>query len=245
LNETRIAAVLTEPFGASLVRAAAAAPHAEHGTALVIGIDGDVIVAGVRGRAVIVPPDTIYAATSAGPAATFTFDPELCPEVAAFARAGGARALDDDRIAGAAIAHRAELARPDVLAGVAAEAARALAIGSAARSIDRRVAHALEALRDPDGALPPMRVSRPHLRALFARDVGVSIRTYRVWRRVLHALARVGPLDLTDAAHAAGFADLAHFSRTCRRMLGYAPSALRAALATGMQATATPVQRSK
>jgi len=29
------------------------------------------------------------------------------------------------------------------------------------------------------------------------------------------------------AAHAAGFADLAHFSRTCRRLLGASPTGLR------------------
>ena len=58
-------------------------------------------------------------------------------------------------------------------------------------------------------------------------DLRDTIRTYRLWRRLLHALAHVGPLDLTASAHAAGFADLAHFSRTCRRMLGYTPTTLR------------------
>jgi hypothetical protein len=187
----------------------------------------------VRARAVIVPPDVPYAASSDGPAVTFTFDPELCPEIAAFARAG-TRAIDP--LAPIVRAHGAALGRPDVLAGTAAELARALATAARPRPIDRRVAHALEAMRDPtdDGAPPAPRISAAHLRALFARDVGVPMRTYRLWRRLLHALAHVGPLDLTAAAHAAGFADLAHFSRTCRRMLGYAPSDLRSRLATGM-----------
>ena len=35
----------------------------------------------------------------------------------------------------------------------------------------------------------------------------------------------------STAAHAVGFADLAHFSRSCRRMLGYTPTALRRGLA--------------
>lgn len=60
----------------------------------------------------------------------------------------------------------------------------------------------------------------------------MPMRRYSLWRRLLHALARVGPVDLTTAAHAGGFADLAHFSRTCRRMLGYAPSELWARLVT-------------
>lgn len=33
--------------------------------------------------------------------------------------------------------------------------------------------------------------------------------------------------SLTEAAHAAGFADSAHFSRTFRRMFGVAPASLR------------------
>ncbi|HSS00128.1 MAG TPA: helix-turn-helix domain-containing protein, partial [Kofleriaceae bacterium] len=136
-------------------------------------------------------------------------------------------------IVGAVIAHRAELLRPEVLAGVGAEAGRALAGGSV-RSPDRRVAGLVEALRDPSedaaAAVARTRLSPAHLQALFVRDVGIPMRTYRLWRRLLHALAHVGPLDLTAAAHAAEFADLAHFSRTCRRMLGYAPSVLRASL---------------
>jgi len=31
-------------------------------------------------------------------------------------------------------------------------------------------------------------------------------------------------LSITEAAHAAGFADGAHFSRTFRRMMGFTPS---------------------
>jgi AraC-like DNA-binding protein len=66
-----------------------------------------------------------------------------------------------------------------------------------------------------------------HLRALFARDVGTQIATYARWRRLLDALVAFTG-DATAAAHAAGFADLAHFSRTCRQMLGYSPTTLRA-----------------
>ena len=32
----------------------------------------------------------------------------------------------------------------------------------------------------------------------------MPIRTYALWRRLLHALARIGPCDYTTAAHAAG-----------------------------------------
>ena len=230
LNETRIGALLTEPFGAAFVRQAAARPHIEHGTAIAVGIDGDVEVNGVRGRAVIVPPDVPYALRSAGPAATYLFDPELAPRIAAHARDGGTRVLGR-RVAEVVAAHRALLARPDVLHGVGDELGRLLATGTP-RPIDRRVARVVEALRDPDGEPVPTSLSAAHLRELFARDIGMPMRRYALWRRLLHALARVGPVDLTTAAHAGGFADLAHFSRTCRRMLGYAPSELWARLVT-------------
>jgi AraC-like DNA-binding protein len=52
-----------------------------------------------------------------------------------------------------------------------------------------------------------------------------------VWLRLLAAAMSLRHLDATRAAHAAGFSDLAHFSRTCRRMLGYSPSQMRAGLA--------------
>lgn len=237
LNETRIGALLTERFGAAFVRQAAAASHAEHGSALLVGIDGDVEVAGAAARAVIVPPHVPYALLSAGPAITYLFDPELAPRIAAYARDGGMRALDGAlarRVAGIASAHRAQLAQPDVLAGVGDELARVLSIGTA-RPIDRRVARIADELREPDadrGELAARsELSAAHLRALFARDIGMPMRRYVLWRRLLHALARVGPVDLTTAAHAGGFADLAHFSRTCRRMLGYAPSELWSRLA--------------
>ena len=244
LNETRIGALLTEPFGASFTRSAAMSRHAEHGASVLVGLDADLVVRGdertARGRVVVVPPDAPYEATCPGPVASYVFDPELCPRIAGCARArGGPRPVDGvagAHIAGAAVAHRAALERPDVLAGVGGEIQRALASGTA-RAFDRRIARLVEALRDPDAdrdaATARTRLSAAHLQALFARDVGISMRTYRLWRRLLHGLARVGPLDLTAAAHAAGFADLAHFSRTCRRMFGYAPSVLRANLVSG------------
>ncbi len=241
LNETRISAVLTEPFGGTFMRSAATTRHAEHGASVLVGLDCGIEVYGegsaVRGRAVLVPPDVPYAARCPGPVVTYAFDPELCPSVAAVARAHGRpRVLDGaaaGHVVGAVLAHRAELSRPEVLTGIGVEAQRVLG-GGTTLTLDRRIAQLVETLRDPSespaAAVTRTRLSAAHLQALFARDIGIPMRTYRLWRRLLHALAHVGPLDLTAAAHAADFADLAHFSRTCRRMVGYAPSGLRANL---------------
>ena len=56
---------------------------------------------------------------------------------------------------------------------------------------------------------------------LFSEQMGIAWRPYLLWRRLLMAVQRV--LDgesLTDAAHRAGFADAAHFSRTFKSMFG-------------------------
>ena len=59
---------------------------------------------------------------------------------------------------------------------------------------------------------------------LFKDEVGVPLRRYLMWVRTLDAisLAREGR-TLTEAAHAAGFSDSAHFTRTFRRCFGVSP----------------------
>lgn len=70
-------------------------------------------------------------------------------------------------------------------------------------------------------------VSTSRLTHLFTEQVGIPLRRYVLWLRLRIAITRVyAGDDLTDAAHAAGFADSAHLSRTCRDMFGLAPSAL-------------------
>jgi AraC-like DNA-binding protein len=58
----------------------------------------------------------------------------------------------------------------------------------------------------------------------------MPLRTYLLWRRLLHVwtLLMEGQ-TLSAAAHAAGFADAAHLSRTARTMFGLPPSLLQMA----------------
>ena len=61
----------------------------------------------------------------------------------------------------------------------------------------------------------------------FRAHTGLPLRPYLRWRRLLLALREaMQGRTLTEAAHAAGFADAAHFTRTFRRHFGLAPSAL-------------------
>lgn len=70
-------------------------------------------------------------------------------------------------------------------------------------------------------------VSPGRLVHVFGAQVGLPIRRYCLWLRVQRAaqLALAGT-PLTEAAHAAGFADSAHMTRTFRRMFGLTPSSV-------------------
>jgi AraC-like DNA-binding protein len=79
----------------------------------------------------------------------------------------------------------------------------------------------LKALADIAG-LSPSRFMH-----LFTRSVGVPLRPYVLWLRLQRAASDViRGASVTSAAHRAGFADGAHLTRTCRRMLGLRPSDL-------------------
>ncbi|WP_435070034.1 helix-turn-helix transcriptional regulator [Amycolatopsis thermoflava] len=70
-------------------------------------------------------------------------------------------------------------------------------------------------------------ISASRLGHLFRDEIGLPFRAYVRWARLQRAIehARTGA-TLTDAAHAAGFADSAHLTRVCHDMFGLAPSAL-------------------
>lgn len=75
-------------------------------------------------------------------------------------------------------------------------------------------------------------LSASRLGHLFAEHLHLPYPAWRRWARLLHAIEAVrGDATLTEAAHAAGFADSAHLTRTCRAMFGITPS--QALAATG------------
>jgi len=70
-------------------------------------------------------------------------------------------------------------------------------------------------------------LSPSRFRHLFAEQTGMGLRQYVLWRRFVSVWEhRMNGVSLSTAAHAAGFADSAHLSRTSRRMIGIPPSAL-------------------
>ena len=60
---------------------------------------------------------------------------------------------------------------------------------------------------------------------VFARAMGVPLRSYQLWIKAIRAAARMAVgARLTHIAHEVGFVDSAHLSRTWRRTYGFAPS---------------------
>ncbi|NUO77289.1 MAG: helix-turn-helix transcriptional regulator [Lysobacter sp.] len=103
------------------------------------------------------------------------------------------------------------------------------------QALDRRLQAALDEVRArlPESVAigdiaEAAHLSPSQLHRRFQSDLAVTLRGWVLWRRLHQALVRVLAGDtLTDSAHAAGFADLAHLSRSLRRMFGIGAQQLR------------------
>ncbi|MEI9850591.1 MAG: AraC family transcriptional regulator [Sphingomonas sp.] len=90
--------------------------------------------------------------------------------------------------------------------------------------IARVIAHAAGNLDGPFSLHQAAEVaclSPSRLRHLFVEQTGLAFKTYVQWLRMVRALQAYSEgCSLTEAAHAAGFSDSAHFSRVFRRTFG-------------------------
>ena len=97
---------------------------------------------------------------------------------------------------------------------------------------DSRMVQALEAIDDSligkvtqDVIARAAGMSKSSFTKLFRASVGMPLRRYVLWRRLNIAVATIGAgSDATTAAHQAGFADSAHFSRTMKQTFGVSPA---------------------
>lgn len=101
-------------------------------------------------------------------------------------------------------------------------------------ALDSRILTALDAISASHGAdcsgeslARLVHLSESRFTHLFRQQTGMSLSRYLLWSRMVDAVAAVAQgNNMTAAAHASGFADLAHMSRTFRSMMGVAPSEL-------------------
>jgi len=100
---------------------------------------------------------------------------------------------------------------------------------------DPRILRAVDLIRERMEDPPSLQdiarlvhLSPSRFRHLFVEETGMALRSYILWRRLLHVwdLQMAGE-TLAAAAHGAGFADSAHLSRTAKTMFGVSPSLLR------------------
>lgn len=125
---------------------------------------------------------------------------------------------------------------PIAAAALAADWERCSLAGANERAArtDARIDAALAAIeRDPAEPTNHRRLaaaahlSTSRFAERFRAVTGMPVRNYLLWRRLLHAVELLQRGDsATQAAHAAGFADAAHLSRSFRRILGVSPSEL-------------------
>lgn len=100
------------------------------------------------------------------------------------------------------------------------------------RQMDQRVARIVDVIQDDAAGIASVTqvaasagLSSSRLQHLFTAEVGVPFRRYRLWQRLRAAIRTAAAgASLTEAAHAAGFADQAHFTRAFRRTFGAPPS---------------------
>jgi AraC family transcriptional regulator len=219
--------------------------HAHHAIQLTLSVGGSfafrIAADLVEGPVVLIAPDVPHAFEPRGRIAIIFIEPESAVGAAVL------RDLAERKVARLDLAKFDDIAtrlsciweqpRPDdaALVDLGRELVARLAGNDVPlRTIDKRIARVLERLpADIDSRLDAGQaaeiacLSESRFSHLFVAEVGLPYRTYVLWRRLMVAVNGIAAGNtLTNAAHEAGFADSAHFSRTFLRMFGVPASLL-------------------
>lgn len=186
-----------------------------------------------RCRTAVIPAGVAYALDVGGqPLAVLYLEPHeagaaaLAPLVGGGSEEGGALIGEAGEVALLRALYEAEASADETAATL--DSLLAFAKPRARRALDPRVAQAVAALaqvgdevRAAEAVARDVGLSSSRFQHLFAREVGVPYRRFRLWQRLRGAIGEiVAGSSFTEAAHAAGFADQAHFSRTFRQTFG-------------------------
>lgn len=182
-------------------------------------------------RTAFVPAGVAHELDCAGdPLAVFYREPDAAPHALAALMPGA------EAVAGALVAEKGEILLLRALyedrdacawTGAALTDLAGFSLRRSGRDFDPRVAQVMSRLRDTEAAMSAEHLARSvglsssRLQHLFSETVGVPVRRYRAWLRMRRAIATViAGANFTGAAHAAGFADQAHFANDFRRTFG-------------------------
>lgn len=81
--------------------------------------------------------------------------------------------------------------------------------------------HETENLSDVEHLITQVPLSRSRLSHLFVEQTGIPLRSYLVWLRVRRSVQfMLEGYSITESAHMAGFSDLAHLSRSFKKIFG-------------------------
>ncbi len=223
------------------------APHAHHALHLVLAVTGSLSVRvdgakrATRAAGVLTAPDVPHAIDASGvEVALVFFDPESAAgEAFQSALEGPVRLFDaDERDAllqgldplGLMQRGGVEWTKRAVSALGASSSSQASRVHPKVKKLLRllpTLSHADDTSLEELAAL--VELSPGRLMHAFSESIGIPLRPYLGWLRLQRAAAAIAAgAPLTEAALRAGFSDAAHMSRSFRRMLGVAPSSLRA-----------------
>ena len=211
--------------------------HTHHAIQLTLSFSGSLSLTSsgetITGKQIVVATDTLHKFAADGLLGFIFVEPEGRAGRALMAMLGDRpmAELDDGRFALAAEPLCKAFDAPLDSAAMLATAERAVAIlaGEAEPALpDERIRRVIaQAMSNPelslDGAAEAAGVylSPDRLRHLFVEQTGLAFKTYMLWQRLVRALEVYAEgKSLTEAAHAAGFSDSAHYSRVFRRFFG-------------------------
>jgi AraC family transcriptional regulator len=233
-------------------------PHSHHAVQIVLGGDADLKIGEEDGvwratAGVIIRPDVIHMYDGDGMLGAMLFvDPEssegqwllrsVAEDITLLPR------TRVDRVVAELMAFHERPQEAMEFAPLVRHTVQALCVGPPpSRQMDERVIEVLDAIRSSvdlrislEDAAAMVYLSPSRFAHLFAEHVGLPFRRYVLWRKLTRAMVQKGHgLTLTEAAHAGGFSDSAHLTRTFYQMFGIPPSLM---LQGEFTATTSPFQ---